>query len=52
MFYGVVPKSASIYSSDMYFYNAVTNMWTHQGGTGTLDGGCSAYLSWVSEQVG
>lgn len=40
--YGVVRSSTSIYSTDIFFYKAATNAWTHLGGTGSRLGLCPA----------
>ncbi len=40
--YGVLPNSVSIYSTDIYFYGATTNLFQHLGGTGHLGDNCAA----------
>ena len=39
--YGVPSNSTSIYSSDIFFYNSGTNIWTHLGGTGATGDTCT-----------
>jgi hypothetical protein len=41
IYYGTVPGSGSIYSSDIFFYKAQTNSFTHLGGTGAMSGICT-----------
>jgi hypothetical protein len=40
--YGVIAGSMSIYSSDLFSYEASTNTWTHMGGNGTISSTCPA----------
>lgn len=40
--YGIRKGSSSIYSTDIFFYKASTNTWTHFGGTGTLTSTCAS----------
>lgn len=40
--YGIQSNSSSIYSTDLMFYNAATNLWTHVSGTGSTVDACPA----------
>ena len=49
--YGIRGNSTSIYSSDVFFYSAVTHAWTRLGGNGTLTDGCPAdTASWPGDR--
>jgi hypothetical protein len=49
--YGIPGNSNSIYSSDVFFYSAVTQAWTHLGGNGTLSDSCPAdTASWPGDR--
>ncbi len=40
--YGVTTTSSSIYSTDLFFYDTITNTFTHHSGTGSLSNVCPA----------
>lgn len=42
IYYGSVPSSTGIYSTDLYWYNGASNAWTHLSGTGSLTDLCPA----------
>ncbi len=55
IYYGGLPASAGIYSTDIYFYKAATNAWTYFAGTGSLtdtcnDGSASPVQPWPSDR--
>jgi hypothetical protein len=40
--YGILNGSNSIYSTDLFFYNSATNIWSHLGGNGSMADNCVA----------